>query len=86
MGTDARLEFFKRRAAEGVDSPRLQIATGRCAGGAVEDVAHGRQRHRGRQERPAAIPGGYGVTHMHGGNLEMGLFGENSEKAPIWES
>jgi hypothetical protein len=66
MGTDAGLEVFERRARQRMHPPRLQIAARGRAGGAFEDVAHRRERHRGRQKRAATEPGGYGVTHMHG--------------------
>jgi hypothetical protein len=48
-----------------VDPPWLQIAARGRARGAVENVAHRRQRHRSRQEGPATEPGGDGVTNAH---------------------
>src|SRR6266566_4928543 len=64
--TDAGLEIFERLTCERMDPPRLQIAARRRARGAIEDVAHRCEGHRGRQKRAATEPGGYGVAHMHG--------------------
>src|SRR5262249_7416483 len=64
--TDTRPEFFKRRASERMDPPRLQIAAGRRAGGSIENVAHRRERHRRRQKRPTTESRGNSVTYIHG--------------------
>src|SRR5258708_1046636 len=65
MGADAGLEVFERRAGERMHPPRLQIAARGRAAGAIKDVAHRRERHRGREKRPATEPAGYRATHMH---------------------
>jgi hypothetical protein len=48
-----------------MDPPRLEIAAGRRARRPRENLAHDLERHRGRQERPAAEPGRDGITYMH---------------------
>ena len=67
MRADARLEILEHGTRQRVDAPRLQIAARRGARGALENVAHRRKRHRGRQERPATEPGRDGITNIHEG-------------------
>src|SRR5262249_23644576 len=62
---DTGLELGERRAGEHLDMPGLEIAAGRRARSAIENVANRGKRNGGRKERPARIPGRDRVAYIH---------------------
>src|SRR5215472_6109938 len=80
-GGDLPLEFGQRRAGERVNLPRLQIAAGRRARRARDQVAHQFRIDRLIEKPAAGNPGIDGFKHIHGAlNLqcrsELGSIGQ----------
>jgi len=56
---------FEPLAGQRMHQPGLEVASGRSARGAIEDLAHHMKGNRCGEKGPAGIPGRDGVAHVH---------------------